>query len=187
LRSNLAAVNQKSATTATAHSEEEFGLLERLPAECVDFIYLDAPFFSAPTDDGAAGVWAGAQRTAERWGTGLGAYLAQIAAPLESMHRILKPSGALFLVCGESDGLYARLLLEEIDHRPLSSDRMVWWKADSRPAHHCVLYYRKSTTAERHGHLYTVIRHRDKESRSLVGFSLVHRGAPRRVANRAAA
>ena len=90
------------------------------------------------------------------------AYLDWIASPLENLHRILKPTGALFLVCEEAVGLYVRLLLDELAGPSHARSRMVWWKADSGPAHHYVFYYRKSAygTAGRHGHLYTVI-HRE--------------------------
>jgi hypothetical protein len=167
--------------TNASRGEDDLRLLRGFPAESVDLVYLDPPFFSNCALEGS---WAdrAEMRPSEddRWQGGVGAYLDWIATPLENLHRILKPSGALFLVCEEAVGLYVRVLLEELFNRRNAGNRMVRWKADSGPAHHYVFYCRKSgDIAGRNGHLYSVIHCEGKDDPSLVAFSFVQ-GRPRR-------
>ncbi len=114
-------------------------------------------------------------------------YLDWIAAPLEDLNRILKPTGALFLVCDEAVGLYVRILLDEIFTQRDARNRMIWWKADSGPAHHYVFYCRKSADIGRHGHLYTVVHREGKDDSSLVAFSFLQGQLRRRISNHRAA
>jgi hypothetical protein len=167
------------------HSEDDLRLLRSLPAECVDLVYLDSPFFSSWVHEGSWADRAEAHSPEDRWQGGVRTYLDWIAAPLDDLHRILKPTGALFLVCDEAVGLYVRVLLDELFSRRDARNRMVWWKADSGPAHHYVFYYRKSAqnTAGRNGHLYTVIHREGEDDSSLVAFSFVQGRLRRRVSN----
>ncbi|MGA8744672.1 MAG: DNA methyltransferase [Solirubrobacterales bacterium] len=167
----------------TSVGEDDLGLLGRLPAGCVDLVYLDPPFFSNRAQGASPPDAAPPPREADPWQGGTRSYLEWIAAPLEDMHRILKPTGALFLVCEESVGLYVKLLLDEIGGEPQTPSKMVWWRADTRPAHHCVFYYRKSTEAGRHGHLYTVIHRTGEGNRSLLAFSFLQGQLARRASN----
>jgi hypothetical protein len=182
---NPAAVESNGLRTSRA--EDDLGLLASLPAECVDLVYLDPPFFSEWLTEGGPPGRSPTPNPEYLWHEDVRSYLEWIAAPLEDMHRILKPTGALFLVCEESIGLYVRLLLDEIGNEPHAPSKMVWWKADTRPAHHCVFYYRKSTEIGRHGHLYTVIHRAGETDRSLVAFSFLQGKLSRRVSNHRAA
>ncbi len=114
------------------------------------------------------------------------AYLDWIAATLENLHRVLKPTGTLFLVCDEAVGLYVRLLLKELFSQRDARNQMVWRKADCGPAHHYIFYYRKpaQNTAGRNGHLYTVIHCEGKDDRTLAAFSFVQGRLRHRVHNR---
>ncbi len=167
--------------------EDDLRLLRSFPVESVDLVYLDPPFFSSWVQEGSWAERAKAPLSEDRWLGGVRGYLDWIAPPLENLHRILKPTGALFIVCEEAVGLYVRLLLDELASPSHAPSRMVWWKADSGPAHHYVFYYRKSTDAGRHGHLYTVIHREGAEDGSLVAFSFVQGQMNRRVSNHLAA
>ncbi|HEY4779807.1 MAG TPA: hypothetical protein VIH47_09470 [Solirubrobacterales bacterium] len=135
------------------HDDDDLWLLRSLAVESVDLIYLDPAFFC-------------------NW---IDAHMDWIAAPLEDLHRILKPAGALFLICDETVGPYLRALLEDFRDQRSADDRMIWWQADSPPAHHHVFYYRKAGEfASQHGHLYTVIRREGEEDSSLMAFSFLH-------------
>jgi site-specific DNA-methyltransferase (adenine-specific) len=171
--------------TSVLRGEDDLRLLRSLPAECVDLVYLDSPFFSSLVHEGRWADRAEASPPEDRWQGGVQAYLDWIATPLDDLHRILKPSGAVFLVCDEAVGLHVRLLLEELFNQRDARNRMVWWKADSGPAHHYVFYFRKSArTAERNGDLYTVIHREGEDDSSLVAFSFLQGRLRRRVSNR---
>ncbi len=167
--------------------DDDLRLLRSLPAECVDLVYLDPPFFSSWVHEGSWADGAEAYSPEDRWQGGVRAYLDWIASPLEDLNRILKPTGALFLVCDEAVGLYVRVLLDEIFSERDVRSRMVWWKANSGPANHYVFYCRKSTDIGRHGHLYTVIHREGKDDGVLVAFSFVQGRLKRRVSNHRAA
>lgn len=167
------------------HGEDDLRLLRSFPAECVDLVYLDSSFFSSWVHEGSWADQAEARPPEDRWQGGVQAYPDWIAAPLHDLHRILKPSGALFLVCDEAVGLDVGLLLEELFNQQDVRNRMVWWKADSGPAHHYVFYFRKSAhIAGRNGHLYTVIRREGKDDSSLVAFSFLQGRLRCRLSNR---
>jgi hypothetical protein len=147
---------------ANPHGNDDLRLLRSLPAECVDLVYLDSLFFSSCVG--------------EDW----------VAAPLEALHRILKPTGSLFLSCDEAVGLYLRVLLVELFGQRDARNRLVWWKADPGAAHRYVFYYRQfgSTTPARNGHLYTVVHREGRDDPSLVAFSFVHGRVRRRSRRR---
>lgn len=166
---------------SVSHGEEDLRLLESFPEESVDLVYLDPTFFSGWLQ---ASSWTGgAKRPAveEQEGAEARAYMDWIASPLDDLHRILKPTGAIFLVCDETVGPYVRLLLDELFSQRDPKNQMVWWRAAAGPAHHYVFYYRKSAhTPGRHGHLYTVIHREGSEDWSLVGFSFIQGRTGRR-------
>jgi hypothetical protein len=163
------------------HGEDDLRLLRSLPGECVDLVYLDSTFFSRWVREGSWADQAGVHSSEDDGG--VRAYMAWIAAPLDDLHRILKPTGALFLVCDEMVGLYVRFLLEELFGQRDVRTRMVWWKVDAEPAHHYIFYYRKfgQNTAGRNSHLYTVIHREGKDDSSLVAFSFVRGRLKRRI------
>jgi hypothetical protein len=159
LGSKSAVVDSNNLKATVCHGEDDLRLLRSFPTGSVDLVYLDPPFFSDWVHESS---WA-----------------------LEDLHRVLKPNGALFLVCDEVTGLQVRLLLDELFSQR-DANRMIWRKADSGPAHHHVFYYRKSDhPTGRKGHPYTVIHREGKDDWSLVAFSFVQgRRMGSRVANR---
>ena len=180
-------MNPNDPKTSAYHREDDVRLLRSLPAECVDLVYLDPAFFSSWVHEGRWADRAEVDSAEDRWQGGVRASLDWIAAPLDDLHRILKPSGALFLVCDESVGPYVRVLLDEIFSQRDARTRMVWWKADSGPAHHYVFYCRKSADIGRHGHLYTVIHREGEGDWSLVAFSFLQGRLRHRVSSHRAA
>jgi hypothetical protein len=158
LEPKSAVVDSKNLEATVCHGEDDLQLLRSFPAGSVDLVYLDPPFFSDLVDESS---WA-----------------------LKDLHRVLKPNGALFLVCDEVTGLQVRLQLDELFSQRDAHNRMIWRKADSGPAHHHVFYYRKSDhPTGRQGHPYTVIHREGEDDWSLVAFSFVQ---GRRMGSRAA-
>jgi len=154
------------------YGEDDLRLLRSLPAESVDLVYLDPPFFSSWVPEGSWAYRAELDSSEDRW-EGVRNYMDWVAAALEDMYRVLKPTGALFLVCDKSVGLYVRVLLDEFIGPRNIDHRITWKKVISGSEHHYVFYYHKSAEIGRHGHLYTVIRRQGSDACSLVAFSLV--------------
>ncbi len=144
-----------------------------MPDESVDLVYLDPPAFASWLHEGSWADRVEAASAEDRWGGGVRSYLNWIVGPLEDLHRILKPTGSMFLVCDEGVGVYVRLVLDEIFSQQDPRNQMVWWKANSGPMHHYVFFYRRSGGAARRSPYYTVIHREGSEDSALVGFSFV--------------
>lgn len=79
------------------------------------------------------------------------AYLAMMAPRLVELHRVLKPSGSLYLHCDPTAGHYLKILLDAI-FGPVNFRNEIIWKRTSAhssanrygPAHDIIYYYTKS-------------------------------------------
>ena len=86
-------------------------VLRHLPAESVDLIYLDPPFFSNRTYEV---IWgdAGERRSFEdRWSGGIMQYIDWLNERVRELHRVLKPTGSLFLHCDWHADTYIRVFI----------------------------------------------------------------------------
>ena len=86
-------------------------VLRQLPAESVDLIYLDPPFFSNRTYEV---IWgdAGERRSFEdRWSGGIMQYVDWLNERVRELYRVLKPTGSLFLHCDWHADAYIRVFI----------------------------------------------------------------------------
>jgi len=67
--------------------------------ECVDLIYLDPPFFSNRNYEVIWGDAGEVRSFQDRWAGGIEHYIDWLKERVEQMHRILKPTGSIFLHC----------------------------------------------------------------------------------------
>lgn len=185
----------------------------KIPAESIDLIYLDPPFFSGknydiiwgngaelesytrrPTDDKSSVVFADdtmywseqtpdsvgialfvdelieqglidkanrdeailKRASAMRGRVGQGAihgYLSYMAPRLRAMHRVLKPTGSIYLHCDHHANAHLRLLLDEIFGAKNFRNEIIWHydiggkpKQDFRRKHDTILRYSKGDT-----------------------------------------
>jgi DNA modification methylase len=79
--------------------DDNLRALSKLPADCVDLIYLDPPFFSNRNYEVIWGDEAEVRSFEDRWEGGIQVYLDWMGARLRHMHRILKSNGSLYLHC----------------------------------------------------------------------------------------
>jgi site-specific DNA-methyltransferase (adenine-specific) len=114
------------------HCGDNLPILKSLPSESVDLVYLDPPFNSgrnyfqsdkqAFTDtwqwsDESESLLDGVGLTAlvEFVGrNGLSAYLVMMAVRLAELHRVLKPTGSLYLHCDPTASHYLKLVLDAV-------------------------------------------------------------------------
>jgi site-specific DNA-methyltransferase (adenine-specific) len=87
-------------------------------------------------------------------GSPMMAYLAMMAPRLVEMHRVLKPTGSLYLHCDPTAGHYLKVLLDAIFGPQNFRNEIVWRRTgthnDARrfaSAHDCILYYARSKAA----------------------------------------
>ncbi len=74
-------------------------ILKNLPADSVDLIYIDPPFFSNKTYEVIWGNGAELKAFEDRWKGDIMNYVSWMVDRIEQMHRILKPTGSFYLHC----------------------------------------------------------------------------------------
>ena len=90
--------------TGVVYRDDNLARLATFPAACVDLIYLDPPFFSGRSHGTFADSWAG----------GLADYVAWMEPRLRELHRVLRPTGSIFLHCDWHAGHRLRVLLDRV-------------------------------------------------------------------------
>ena len=83
-------------------------ILKQLESETVDLIYLDPPFFSNRNYEVIWGDAGEVRSFADRWSGGMDHYIGWLKERVEQMHRILKPTGSIFLHCDWHADAYIR-------------------------------------------------------------------------------
>jgi len=94
--------------------EDNLRALSRLPAECVDLIYLDPPFFSNRRYEVIWGDEAEVRSFEDRWEGGIENYLDWMELRLRQLHRILRPTGSLYLHCDPNASHYLKVACDRI-------------------------------------------------------------------------
>jgi DNA modification methylase len=84
-------------------------ILKQLESETVDLIYLDPPFFSNRNYEVIWGDAGEVRSFADRWSGGMDHYIGWLKERVEQMHRILKPTGSIFLHCDWHANAYIRV------------------------------------------------------------------------------
>lgn len=90
-------------------------VLKRLDNESVDLVYLDPPFFSNRNYEVIWGDEGEVRSFRDRWSGGMSHYIDWLKDRVQEMHRILKPTGSLFLHCDWHADAYIRVeILDKI-------------------------------------------------------------------------
>jgi DNA modification methylase len=102
-------------------------ILKTLENESVDLIYLDPPFFSNRNYEIIWGDAGEVRSFQDRWSGGIDHYIAWLNERVKQMHRILKPTGSIFLHCDYHANAYIRvLILDKIFGENNFQDEIVW-------------------------------------------------------------
>ena len=109
-------------------------ILKKIPDNSVDLIYLDPPFFSQRRYEVIWGdewerrafddIWKG-EKDKSRKG-GIEVYKEFMRARLEECHRVLKPTGTIFLHCDKHATHHLRLLLDDIFGANNFLNEIIW-------------------------------------------------------------
>jgi DNA modification methylase len=83
--------------------------LKNTESECIDLIYLDPPFFSNRNYEVIWGDAGEVRSFQDRWSGGVDHYIAWLKERVIEMHRILKPTGSIFLHCDWHADAYIRV------------------------------------------------------------------------------
>ena len=102
-------------------------VLKKLESESVDLIYLDPPFFSNRNYEVIWGDKGEVRSFEDRWSGGVEHYIGWLKERVEQMHRVLKPTGSIFLHCDWHAGSYIQVfILDKIFGIQNFRNQIVW-------------------------------------------------------------
>jgi len=148
--------------------EDNLALLRRMPDNCVDLVYIDPPFNTGKVQTmrrirlgegsgsrtgfmGRTYAYSEVSNHSYRDDMPLDDYLAFLAERLEQIHRVLKPTGSLYLHLDWNVVHYARFMLDDIFGGPQQFLNEIIWSYDYggrardkwARKHDNILWYRK--------------------------------------------
>jgi DNA modification methylase len=141
------------AETGVLYCEENLERLSQLPDECIDLVYLDPPFFSNRVYEVIWGDEAEVRSFEDRWEGGIQHYISWMRDRVAEMHRVLKPSGSLYLHCDPHASHYLKVMLDEVFGAQRFLNEVVWKRSSAHssakrfaPVHDTILYYAKGNS-----------------------------------------
>lgn len=140
--------------TGVLYCGDNLARLREFPNECVDLIYLDPPFFSNRNYEVIWGDEAEVSSFADRWTGGMNVYVEWMEQRMRQMHRILRPTGSLYLHCDAAAGHYLKVALDKLFGQQHFKNQIIWRRTGSNsaakrygPLHQMIFYYVKSKAA----------------------------------------
>lgn len=130
--------------------------LGRLPDECIDLVYLDPPFFSNRHYEVIWGDEAEVRSFEDRWKGGIEVYTDWMRDRIRHLHRVLKPTGSIYLHCDPSASHYLKLLMDDTFGAERFRNEIIWRRtpfsgsskarAQQLPrSHDVILFYSRGT------------------------------------------
>ena len=108
-------------------------ILKTMESETVDLIYLDPPFFSNRNYEVIWGDEGEVRSFQDRWAGGIDHYIGWLKERVEQMHRILKPTGSIFLHCDWHANAYIRVeILDKIFVGKNFRNEIIWKRKTGR-------------------------------------------------------
>ena len=102
-------------------------ILKTIDSDSIDLIYLDPPFFSNRNYEVIWGDAGEVRSFQDRWSGGMDHYTGWLKERVEQMHRILKPTGSIFLHCDWHADAYIRVeILDKIFGMKNMVNHIIW-------------------------------------------------------------
>lgn len=137
--------------TRVLYREDNLERLVQMPSESVDLVYLDPPFFSNKVYEVIWGDEAEVRSFEDRWEGGIQHYIGWMKERLVELHRVLKPSGSLYLHCDPHASHYLKVMLDGVFGSARFRNEVVWKRTSAHnrlrrfgPVHDVILFYTKS-------------------------------------------
>jgi DNA modification methylase len=112
--------------TSVLYCDDNLHRLSQFPAECIDLIYLDPPFFSNRTYEVIWGDEAEVRSFEDRWEGGINVYVNWMRERVMEMHRILKPTGSIYLHCDFHASHYLKVMMDDVFGVNNFQNEVVW-------------------------------------------------------------
>ncbi|MFI3188417.1 hypothetical protein BCS42_04880 [Crenothrix sp. D3] len=108
-------------------------VLKTLASDSVDLIYLDPPFFSNRNYEVIWGDKGEIRSFEDRWSGGVDHYIAWLKERVEEMHRVLKPTGSIFLHCDWHANAYIRVfILDKVFGHENFGNEITWIRSNPK-------------------------------------------------------
>lgn len=144
--------------TGVIYCGDNLPRLAQLPAESVDLIYLDPPFFSNRQYEVIWGDEAEIRSFEDRWQGGIRVYIEWMRERAIELHRVLKATGSLYLHCDSHASHYLKVMLDEAFGSTNFRNEIIWKRttahSDSKQGathygrvHDILLFYTKGPKA----------------------------------------
>lgn len=101
-------------------------ILATMEKESVDLIYIDPPFFSNRYYEIIWGDEAEIRSFEDRWEGGINVYIDWMKERVIELHRVLKPTGSMYLHCDWHAGHYLKVMMDEIFGANNFQNEIVW-------------------------------------------------------------
>jgi len=115
-----------SLDTNLLYCNDNLERLARFPSESVDLAYLDPPFFSNRSYEVIWGDEAEVRSFEDRWAGGVQVYVNWIRERVEELHRVLKPTGSIYLHCDWHASHYLKVMMDEVFGYRLFRNEIGW-------------------------------------------------------------
>lgn len=137
--------------TGIIYRDDNLKRLSLLPAESVDLIYLDPPFFSNRNYEVIWGDEAEVRSFEDRWEGGIHHYAEWMRERAFAMHRLLKPTGSIYLHCDWHASHYLKVMMDEVFGSRHFQNECIWYYKGAGVSprrwarrHDSILWYTKS-------------------------------------------
>jgi len=102
-------------------------VMRKMDSESIDLIYLDPPFFSNRNYEVIWGDKGEVRSFEDRWSGGIDHYISWLKERVSEMHRLLKPTGSIYLHCDWHADAYIRVyILDKIFGEKNFQNEIIW-------------------------------------------------------------
>lgn len=112
--------------TGVLYCNDNLERLASMPADSVDLIYLDPPFFSNRTYEVIWGDEAEVRSFEDRWEGGVHHYIGWMKPRIVELKRVLKPNGTIYLHCDPHANHHLRVLLDDVFGPKRFLNEIIW-------------------------------------------------------------
>ena len=112
--------------TGILYCEDNLRQVSATPSESIDLIYLDPPFFSNREYEVIWGDEAEVRSFEDRWEGGINYYVDWMWHRALELHRVLKPTGSLYIHCDPHASHYLKVMLDKIFGYANFRNEIVW-------------------------------------------------------------